>query len=410
MKFEFYCICKIRRSVSCLKSKVSPSSRSRRNVAKPLPDDARKRERGRKRSHSREASKKKDVRRKKKRSKEEEKLVQVGDTIHRRYDVNRVLGEGSFGHVLQCDDRQTGRIVAVKAIKPLDRDNYRNSSRHEMNVLVKLNDFSKSCKNSYCIEALEFFEWNKLYFIVFPKLGDSVFNFIQNNKYQPFSVGQSTSIVHQLCSAVKYFNKLRLCHTDLKPENILFVDSAYEEIRQDNRKIYRRILDTQIKVIDFGSATFEDEHHSRTIQTRHYRAPEVVLELGWSYPADVWSIGCILYELLTGKCMFMTHDNLEHLAMMERIIGPIPKEMIRQSPKTSLFYKGRLDWNTSSSDDQYVRKHLKPLGQYWFKSFDRQFRLAFDLIREMLVYQPCKRLHIQDAFSHPFLQSVDVQC
>lgn len=101
-----------------------------------------------------------------------------------------------------------------------------------------------------------------------------------------------------------------------------------------------------MRLIDFGSATFDHEHHSTIVSTRHYRAPEVILgesihcpssralrnrspairsaELGWAQPCDVWSIGCILFELYLGVTLFQTHDNREHLAMMERILGPIP--------------------------------------------------------------------------------------
>lgn len=57
---------------------------------------------------------------------------------------------------------------------------------------------------------------------------------------------------------------------------------------------------SNIKVIDFGSATFEDQYHSKIVSTRHYRAPEVILGLGWTFPADIWSVGCILVELVTG--------------------------------------------------------------------------------------------------------------
>ena len=61
---------------------------------------------------------------------------------------------------------------------------------------------------------------------------------------------------------------------------------------------------SQIKVIDFGSATFSDQYHSTVVSTRHYRAPEVILGLGWSFEADIWSIGCILVELVTGITHF----------------------------------------------------------------------------------------------------------
>lgn len=97
---------------------------------------------------------------------------------------------------------------------------------------------------------------------------------------------------------------------------------------QQNREI-RRVKCTDIRLIDFGSATFDHEHHSTIVSTRHYRAPEVILELGWSQPCDVWSIGCIMFELYVGTTLFQTHDNREHLAMMERILGPIPYRMAK---------------------------------------------------------------------------------
>jgi len=96
-----------------------------------------------------------------------------------------------------------------------------------------------------------------------------------------------------------------LTHTDLKPENILFVNSDYEMIYNSKKKRDERVIrDTHIRVIDFGSATFDWEHHSTIVSTRHYRAPEVILELGWSQPCDVWSIGCILFELYLGFTLF----------------------------------------------------------------------------------------------------------
>jgi dual-specificity kinase len=126
---------------------------------------------------------------------------------------------------------------------------------------------------------------------------------------------------------------LNLIHTDLKPENILLVDNAYQTFTY-NRNIpssstatqrsskHRKVLLTpEIRLIDFGSATFDDEYHSSVVSTRHYRAPEIILNLGWSFPCDIWSIGCILVEFYTGDALFQTHDNLEHLAMMEAVCG-----------------------------------------------------------------------------------------
>jgi dual-specificity kinase len=125
---------------------------------------------------------------------------------------------------------------------------------------------------------------------------------------------------------------LNLIHTDLKPENILLVSSSYQTFTynktipsssnqtQRTSKQRKVLLDTDIRLIDFGSATFEEEYHSSVVSTRHYRAPEIILNLGWSFPCDIWSVGCILVEFFTGDALFQTHDNLEHLAMMEMVM------------------------------------------------------------------------------------------
>ena len=151
---------------------------------------------------------------------------------------------------------------------------------------------------------------------------------------------------HQCCMSVQnvsselpraniflVLHDLNLIHTDLKPENILLCDNTYQaftysrKIPSSSSTVSRQaatrkvLLDTEIRLIDFGSATFQDEYHSSVVSTRHYRAPEIILGLGWSFPCDIWSIGCILVEFFTGDALFQTHDNLEHLAMMESVVG-----------------------------------------------------------------------------------------
>ncbi|EPZ34061.1 Protein kinase-like domain-containing protein [Rozella allomycis CSF55] len=82
---------------------------------------------------------------------------------------------------------------------------------------------------------------------------------------------------------------------------------------------------TKIVLIDFGTAVYNSQHNYHSIvSTRYYRPPE----LGWTFACDIWAVGCISVELFTGKLLFKTHDDIEHLALMEKILGPFPKEMI----------------------------------------------------------------------------------
>lgn len=179
---------------------------------------------------------------------------------------------------------------------------------------------------------------------------------------------------------------LNLIHTDLKPENILLVHNAYQTFTY-NRTIpssshttsrtarqRRVLLDSEIRLIDFGSATFDDEYHSSVVSTRHYRAPEIILQLGWSFPCDIWSIGCILVEFFTGDALFQTHDNLEHLAMMEAVCGgKMDTKLVKQvtssgrganaNSASKFFMRNKLDYpnnETSKASKKYVKamKHL----------------------------------------------------
>ena len=160
------------------------------------------------------------------------------------------------------------------------------------------------------------------------KLGRSLYEFIKKNRYVGFQLSAVRLLGYQLMKAVAFCHSIGLIHTDLKPENILLAHSDYSTITYQGHSDYRVPRSLEIRLIDFGGATFETDHHSRIINTRQYRAPEVLLGLGWSYPSDMWSVGCILCELLTGELLFPTHEDLEHLAMMERVLEEeLPREM-----------------------------------------------------------------------------------
>lgn len=272
-------------------------------------------------------------------------IVTPGTLLTNRYRIVRVLGQGTFGKVVEAVDLHTKLRCAVKVIRAVQK--YRDASRIELRVLATLasNDVSNSNR---CIHLRDCFDFRNHICIVTDLFGQSVFDFLKGNGFVPFPGSHIQKFAHQLLTSVAFLHDLNLIHTDLKPENILLVDHAYQTFTYNrsipsssttidrtsrNRKV---LLSPEIRLIDFGSATFDDEFHSSVVSTRHYRAPEIILELGWSYPCDMWSVACILVEFYTGDALFQTHDNLEHLAMMEPVCnGPVDPDLVRAALRPS---------------------------------------------------------------------------
>uniref|UniRef100_A0AAG5DBY8 Protein kinase domain-containing protein n=1 Tax=Anopheles atroparvus TaxID=41427 RepID=A0AAG5DBY8_ANOAO len=325
-------------------------------------------------------------------------IYQNGDVLQNRYKILDTLGEGTFGRVVKVRDLHMNHVMALKVIKNVDK--YRAAAELEITALQKINQMDPNFKH-LCVHMLDWFDFHGHTCIGFEMLGLSVFDFLKQNNYEPYPMEHVRHISYQLCFAVRFLHENRLTHTDLKPENILFIDSEYTTVTLPQKAVQvRRNKCTDIRLIDFGSATFDDEQHSAIVSTRHYRAPEVILELGWAQPCDVWSIGCIMFELYLGVTLFPTHDNREHLAMMERILGAIPYRMARKT-KTKYFRYGKLDWEEKSAPGRYVREHCKPLHRCVIADKPDHLQL-FDLIRKMLEYDPANRITLDKALRHPF--------
>lgn len=271
----------------------------------------------------------------------------------------KLLGQGTFGKVVEAVDKKRKTKVAVKIIRSVQK--YRDASRIELRVLSTLALNDKTNRNK-CIHLRDSFDFRNHICIVTDLLGQSVFDFLKTNSFTPFPSSQIQNFARQLFTSVAcksiglplvqhshfaVLHDLNLIHTDLKPENILLVNSQYQTFTYNRNipsssltasrhaKQRRVLLDSEIRLIDFGSATFEDEYHSSVVSTRHYRAPEIILQLGWSFPCDIWSIGCIIVEFFTGDALFQTHDNLEHLAMMDAVCnGKIDAKLVKQVTST----------------------------------------------------------------------------
>jgi len=341
-------------------------------------------------------------------------VYKVGDVLQGRYKVLSELGEGTFGKVVKCEDTFKNKILAIKIIKNVKK--YRDAAKLEINVLSKLAKYDPKGKN-LCVVMYDWFDYHGHKCIAFELLGKSVFDFLKDNDYTPYPLEHVRQVAYELCLSVAFLHSHRLTHTDLKPENVLFYSSDYykdylepargletREGRERPEKV-KILKDPQIRLIDFGSTTFDHEHHSSIVQTRHYRAPEVVMELGWDQSCDVWSVGCIIFELAMGFMLFDTHSSHEHLAMMERVLGTMPSKMAERS-KLKYFSKGKLKWDEESSSGRHVRRKVKPLARYIPRELrgDTDWEEMFDLIGFMLRYEPTKRATLNECMEQPFLK------
>jgi len=111
-----------------------------------------------------------------------------------------------------------------------------------------------------------------------------------------------------------------------------------------------------------------------------------------------------MFELYLGFTLFQTHDNREHLAMMDKILGAIPERLIRRT-RTKFFSGGTLLWDENSSAGKYVRENCKPLQEY--RTSDQEdHQLLFDLIVKMLNYDPADRISLGESLRHPFFDKI----
>ena len=263
---------------------------------------------------------------------DQEGLIKVkpGDLLHHgRFKVLGVAGQGTFGTVLDVYDLKHHQRLALKVVRSVSR--YLEAAAIEIDILDKIRTADVH-KRSLCVRLYRDFELThagqRHVCIATEKLGRSLYEFIKRNRYRGFQLSAVRVLGYQLIQAVAFCHSIGLIHTDLKPENILLAHSEYSVVAHAGHSDYRVPRSLEIRLIDFGGATFEHEHHSRIVNTRQYRAPEVLLGLGWSFPSDMWSVGCILCELLTGELLFATHEDLEHLAMMEKVLEEeIPRDM-----------------------------------------------------------------------------------
>ena len=211
-------------------------------------------------------------------------IKKAGGKLLESYDVIRQLGKGGFGKVYEVRHKKTGEIRACKHLSKLNIKNL-EKFKNEIELLRKMD-------HPNIVKLYEIFESDRsLYLIMEECKGGEVFSKIieRINAKLMYSEKDAANIIKQVISCINYCHNKNICHRDLKPENLLYLKDGPEK-------------DNLIKVIDFGLSQNANKLKSK-VGTAYYVSPEV-LRGNYTEKCDIWSVGVILYLLLTGEPPF----------------------------------------------------------------------------------------------------------
>ena len=218
-------------------------------------------------------------------------------------------------------------------------------------------------------------------------LGINLYEFIKLHDFKGFSLKLIRRFTKQMLNSLVLLQNHKIIHCDLKPENILLAHPARSEI----------------KVIDFGSSCHENERVYTYIQSRFYRSPEVILGMTYGMPIDMWSLGCILAELLTGYPIFPGENEQEQLACIMEIFGPPDKALIEKATRKKLFFDSLGKPRLSVSSKGKRRRPSSKTLQQALKCDDEAF---LDFLSGCLRWDPERRVKPDEAIHHEFITGI----
>uniref|UniRef100_A0A8C1VNZ2 non-specific serine/threonine protein kinase n=1 Tax=Cyprinus carpio TaxID=7962 RepID=A0A8C1VNZ2_CYPCA len=334
-------------------------------------------------------------------------------SLKNTYEVLDFLGRGTFGQVVKCWKRGTSEIVAVKILK--NHPSYARQGQIEVGILARLS--SENAEEHNLVRAFECFQHRSHTCLVFEMLEQNLYDFLKQNKFSPLPLKVIRPILQQVATALKKLKAMGLIHADLKPENIMLVDPV--------RQPYR------VKVIDFGSASHVSKAVCSTyLQSRYYRAPEIILGLPFCEAIDMWSLGCVIAELFLGWPLYpgaLEFDQIRYISQTQGLPG---EHLLNVATKTSRFFCRESDspyaaWRLKSTEEHETETGLKSkeARKYIFSCLDdvahvnlvmnlegcdllaeKVDRAEFvGLLKKMLFIDAEERIAPSDALSHPFV-------
>jgi len=287
------------------------------------------------------------------------------------YETVRVVGNGSFGVVFQATQLETGDTVAIK--KVLQDKRFKNRELQIMKMMHHTNVVGLK----HCFYSTN--EKREVYLnLVLEFVPDTVHRI---GKHYSKSAQRVPSLyvklyTYQMARALANIHAEGVCHRDIKPQNLL-VDTATH----------------QLKLCDFGSAKVlrRDEPNISYICSRYYRAPELIFgATQYTTAIDMWSLGCVMAELLLGSPLFPGESGVDQLVEIIKVLGTPTRGQIR-------------DMNPSYTEFKFPQIKSHP----WSKVFHKRLSPdALDLIGQLLVYSPETRTTGLEACSHPYFDEL----
>uniref|UniRef100_A0A1I8JCW2 dual-specificity kinase n=1 Tax=Macrostomum lignano TaxID=282301 RepID=A0A1I8JCW2_9PLAT len=247
------------------------------------------------------------------------RLEVTNDHVAYRYETLETLGRGSFGQVVRAIDHRTGQHVALKILRNCKR--FHRQAAVEVQVLDRLRRMNDS--GDCAVQMIDYFTFRGHVCIVFELLSINLYELTKRNNFQGFHLGLVRKFAQPILRCLRLLHSQGIVHCDLKPENILLQAKGQSEV----------------KVIDFGSSCLVNKQMYTYIQSRFYRAPEVILGVPYGPEIDMFSLGCILAELCTGSPLFPGENEQEQLACIMEIKGLPPKGLLERSTRSNVFFK-----------------------------------------------------------------------
>ncbi|XP_063986983.1 serine/threonine-protein kinase PRP4 homolog [Diachasmimorpha longicaudata] len=327
--------------------------------------------------------------------------VRVSETLDSRYVVYGYTGQGVFSNVVRARDTARGNMdVAVKIIR--NNEIMHRTGLKELEVLRKLNDADPEDR-FHCLRLFRHFFHKNHLCMVFEPLAMNLREVLKKyGKDVGLHVKAVRSYTQQLFLALKLLKRANILHGDIKPDNILVSETKLV-----------------LKLCDFGSASHAHENEvTPYLVSRFYRAPEIILGIPYDFGIDMWSVGCTIYELYTGKIMFSGKTNNQMLKFFMDLKGKMPNKLIRKGTFKEQHFDTNCNFLYHEVDKVTEREKVVVMstlpasrdlgaelgGNSLPAEQNRKVGQLKDLLERTLMLDAGKRITVNHALAHPFIQ------